>query len=66
MKLYADEDIEDDVVQLLRDVGVNIKSARELGHRRKPDSFHANLSFARSVSFLLETASITGMTESFQ
>ena len=52
MKLYADEDIEDDVVQLLREVGVNIKSARELGHRRKPDSFHANLSF-REKRFLL-------------
>ncbi len=32
-KLYADEDIEEEVVELFRDNGVNIKSARELGHR---------------------------------
>jgi hypothetical protein len=32
-KIYADEDIEDDVVIFLRESGVNIKSARELaGH----------------------------------
>jgi hypothetical protein len=41
MKLYADEDIEDEAVAFLRGRGVNIKSARELGYRRKPDSFHA-------------------------
>jgi hypothetical protein len=38
MKLYADEDIEDDVVEFFRDQGVNVKGARELGHRGKPDS----------------------------
>lgn len=40
-KLYADEDIEDDVVDLLRENGVNITSARELGHRGKDDKFQA-------------------------
>jgi predicted nuclease of predicted toxin-antitoxin system len=52
MKLYADEDIEDDVVDFFRKQGVNIKSARELGHRGKPDSFHAALAF-RAKRFLV-------------
>lgn len=53
MKLYADEDIEEDAVEYLRSQGVNIKSARGIdGHRRKPDSFHA--AFAkREKRFLL-------------
>jgi hypothetical protein len=38
-------DIEDDVVEFFREQGVNIKGARELGHRGKPDSFHAALAF---------------------
>jgi hypothetical protein len=45
MKLYADEDIEDPVVGALRGEGINIVSARELGHRGKPDSFHAAWAF---------------------
>jgi hypothetical protein len=45
-KLYADEDVEDEVVQWLRGNGVNIKSAREMsGHRGKPDSWHAAYAF---------------------
>jgi hypothetical protein len=52
MKLYADEDIEDDVVEFFRGQGVNIKGARELGHRGKPDSFHAGLAF-REKRFLV-------------
>jgi hypothetical protein len=52
MKLYADEDIEDDVVEFFRRQDVNIKSARELGHRGKPDSFHASLAF-REKRFLV-------------
>lgn len=51
-KLYADEDIEEEVVEFLRDSGANIKSARELGHRGKPDSFHAAVSF-KEKRFLL-------------
>jgi hypothetical protein len=35
MKLYADEDIEDDVVEFFRDQGVNVKGARELGASRQ-------------------------------
>jgi hypothetical protein len=35
MKLYADEDIEDDVVEFFREQGVNIRSARELGASRQ-------------------------------
>lgn len=46
MKLYADEDIEDEIVEILRSDGINIKGARELpGHRGKPDSFHADFAF---------------------
>jgi len=51
-KLYADEDIEDEVVEFLRENGVNITSARVLGYRGKPDSFHAALSF-KDKRFLL-------------
>lgn len=51
-KLYADEDIEDSVVDYLRKKGVNITSARELGHRGKPDSFHYGLSY-KDKRFLL-------------
>jgi predicted nuclease of predicted toxin-antitoxin system len=41
MKIYADEDIEDDIVEIFKSEGVNIKSAREIGLRGKPDSFQA-------------------------
>jgi hypothetical protein len=51
MRLYADEDIED-IVELLRMEGVNITSARELGHRGKPDEFHAGLAL-KQRQFLL-------------
>lgn len=39
IKLYADEDIEEEVVETIRARGMNIVSARELGHRGKPDEF---------------------------
>jgi len=51
-RLYADENIEAWIVQLLRDQKVNIKSAVELGHSGKDDSFHAALSF-KDKRFLL-------------
>jgi len=51
-KFYADEDMEDGAVAVLRECGVNIISARELGHRGKPDSFHAALAF-KEKRFLL-------------
>ncbi len=51
-RVYADEDIEDGAVEWLRARGVNMKSARELGHRGKPDSFHAALVF-KQRRFLL-------------
>jgi hypothetical protein len=51
-KLYADADIEEEVVSWFRENGVNIRSARELGHQRKPDEFHAALSKRRG-RFLL-------------
>jgi hypothetical protein len=44
-KLYADEDIEDEIVELIRSEGVNITSARELGHRGKPDSFQIGYAY---------------------
>jgi len=51
-KFYADEHMEDGAVAVLRECGVNIISARELGHRGKPDSFHAALAF-KEKRFLL-------------
>jgi predicted nuclease of predicted toxin-antitoxin system len=52
VKLYADEDIEDQIVTYLRDKRINITSARELGYRGKPDSFHAAYAFKKK-RFLL-------------
>ena len=52
IRLYADEDVEEEVVELFRDNGVNITSARELGHRGKPDSFQAAQAF-KEKRFLL-------------
>ena len=52
IKLYADEDIEEFIVDFLREKGFNIKSARELGHRGKPDSFHAGYAY-KNERFLL-------------
>lgn len=51
-RLYADEDIEEEIVEILSGRGVNIKSARQLGHAGKPDSFHAALAF-KQKRFLL-------------
>jgi len=55
-KLYADEDIEEEVVEFFRERGVNIKSARELGHRGKPDSFHAALAHKEKRFLLTKNA----------
>ena len=55
-KLYADEDIEDEVVEFLKDSGVNITSARSLSYRGKPDSFHAALSFKEKRFLLTKNA----------
>src|SRR2546430_1701210 len=39
-RFYADEDIEKEVVQTIRDSGFNIESARDIPrHRGKPDEF---------------------------
>jgi hypothetical protein len=46
-KFYADEDIEDDAVRLLRSLGANVQSARELGFRGKPDSFHSAYAYKK-------------------
>jgi hypothetical protein len=56
VKLYADEDVEEEVVYFFREKGVNIKSARELGHCGKPDSFHAALSFKEKRFLLTKNA----------
>jgi len=51
--LYADEDIEDEIVLILRSLRINIQSARELnGHRGKDDEFHAAYAL-REKRFLL-------------
>jgi len=56
-RLYADEDVEEEVVGFLRDSGVNIKSARELaGHRGKDDSFHAAFAFKEKRFVLTKNA----------
>ena len=39
-RLYADEGIEEQVVQAIRERGVNIASVRERGQRGKPDEVH--------------------------
>jgi hypothetical protein len=46
-KFYADEDIEDELVRHLRNQGVNIISAKELGYKGRPDSFHAAYAFKK-------------------
>lgn len=46
-KFYADEDIEDNAVRLLRNLGANIQRARELGFRGKPDSFHTTYAYKK-------------------
>ena len=52
-RLYADEDVEEEVVEWFRSEGVNIKSARELsGHRGTPDEFHAAYAY-KDKRFLL-------------
>lgn len=55
-KLYADEDIEEEVVEYLREHGVNIKSARELGHRGKPDSLQAAFAYKEKRFLLTKNA----------
>jgi hypothetical protein len=67
-KFYGDEDIEDGAVAVLRECGVNITSARELGHRGKPDSFHAALAFDEDAytSALAQLSSILPYDELYQ
>ena len=55
-RLYADEDIEDWVIEALKERGVNIRSARELGHTGKPDSFHAAHAFKEKRFVLTKNA----------
>lgn len=52
MRLYADEDIEEAIVEILRAERVNITSARELGHRGKPSEIHAALALRGRRSLL--------------
>ncbi len=56
VRLYADEDIEEEVVELFRDKGVNVTSARELGYRGKPDSFHAGYAFKEKRFIITKNA----------
>ena len=56
VKLYADENIEPEVVEWLREKKVNVLSARELGHAGKPDSFHAALAFKKKRFLLTKNA----------
>jgi len=56
IKLYADEDIEEEVVEFFRDNGVNIIGARELGLKGKPDSFHVALAFKKKRFLLTKNA----------
>src|SRR5262245_17788716 len=54
MRLYADEDVEEEIVELFRDSGVNITSARESGFRGKPDSFHVGHAFSEKRFLLIK------------
>jgi predicted nuclease of predicted toxin-antitoxin system len=56
IKLYADEDIEDPVVEALRAQGINIVSAREVGNRGKADSFQAAWAFKHKRFILTRNA----------
>jgi hypothetical protein len=51
VKLYADADIEDEVVNFLKEKGVNITSAKIFGYRGRPDSFHASFAFKHKRFF---------------
>jgi hypothetical protein len=53
VRLYADEGVEEEVVQAIRDRGVNIFSVRERGEQGKPDEVH--LATARRESRFLLT-----------
>jgi hypothetical protein len=55
-RFYADEDIEDEVVEVLRNRGANIVSARELGYLRKPDSFHVAYALKKRRFILTKNA----------
>ena len=55
-KLYADEDIEDDTVEFLKESGVNITSARKLGFIGKPDTFHADYAYKEERFLLTKNA----------
>lgn len=52
IKLYADEDIEDEVIEMLKDNKINILSAKELGFKGKDDGFHLNYAYKKK-RFLL-------------
>jgi len=52
IKLYADEDIEKELIEYLREKKINIKSAKELNYEGRPDSFHVAYAF-KNKRFLL-------------
>lgn len=56
IKLYGEEDIEDDVVALLRQLNVNVESARESGHRGKSAAFQAAWAIKRRRFLLTRNA----------
>jgi predicted nuclease of predicted toxin-antitoxin system len=66
MKIYADEDIEDDIVEIFKSEGVNIKSAREIGLRGKPDSFQAAYALKEKRFCSRATAKTSGTIERYR
>jgi hypothetical protein len=56
IELYADEDIEEEVVEVLREQKVNVWRARERGHRGKPDEWHAAFAFKHRRFLLTKNA----------
>ena len=55
-KLYADEDIEEEVVELFRDNGVNIKVRENLVTEVSRNSFHAALAYKEKRFLLTKNA----------
>jgi len=56
IKLYADEDIEPEVIKYFKDNRVNITSAKTLGHQGKPDSFQTQFAYKDGRFILTKNA----------
>ena len=51
---YADHNLDDSIVQVLRFLGYDVENARELGAERQPDEFHFKHAFRRKRILLTQ------------